>query len=877
MSWLGRIRHIFRGERMERELDEELRSHVELRVEENIASGMTEQDARYDARRRFGNFALQKEDTREIHVIGWLETTLQDLRYGARMLRRNLSFTVVAVLTLALGIGATTAIFSVVNGVLLKPLDYPQPDRLVMVWEKDGGGISNMGYATFTDWRAQNHSFTDVAAMSYWLPTLSEGEPERLNGQRVTAGFFRVLGVTPILGRDITAQEDVRGNHHVVLLSHRLWKRRFGADPNIVGHLIQLDTVAYTVVGVLPQNFSSELAPKAEIWAPLAYNETLPYACRDCRHLRAIGRLGPGASLSNAGAEMNTISERLFQAFPKSYSNPGVILVPLQEQLVGNVRDGLWVLMGAVIFVMLIACANVMNLMLGRAAQRQTEAAIRQALGASSGRLIRQWLAEALQLSVLGATAGLLLASWGLEVLRSWGPEELPRLNQIRLDGWVAAFATGIALLTALICGVAPGLQTLKQNLNSSLKEGGRTGSASVSPRLRNFLVVGDIAISLVLLAGAGLMTQSLWRLLRVNPGFDPQNVLTMEVSLQGQKYSGNESLGLPVVSSFYQQVMERMRAIPGVESAGAASQIPLGGNMDRYGMHVEGKQKPNPADDPSADRYAVTLEYLRTMRIPLLRGRNFNEQDIPTSPMVVLISETFAKRMFSGEDPIGKRLKMGGTEAPWRSIVGVVGDVSHRSLDAPRAMQMYIPHAQWSDTNMVLAIRSAMAPEALASIARREIWAVDRNQPVTNIATMSELVAVTTAQRRFVMMLLSGFAGIAVLSAAIGIYGVLSLLVTQRRNEIGIRMALGAQQSDVLRLVFHHGLRLIILGMAAGLAGALGLSQELSTLLYDVGPRDPATLSGVVLLLTTVALAACWIPARRAMKVDPMVALRYE
>ncbi len=879
MAWMKKLRNFFRSERMERELDEELRSHVEMRVEENIRAGMPPEEARYDAQRRFGNWMTTKEDTREMHLIGWLETTLQDLRYGARMLRRGPGFAVVAVTLLALGIGATTTIFSVVNGILLQPLRYPQAERLVMVWEKDSDSIStNCGYATFVDWRAQSHSFADMAVMSYWQPTLNgDGEPERLNGQRVSAGFFRILGVTPALGRDITPQEDVRGNHFVAILSHKLWQRRFGSDPKIVGRTIQLGTGTYTVVGVLPADYASELFPKAEIWAPLAYNDSLPYACRDCRHLRAIGRLAPGASLASAGAEMNTISERLVREYPKDYSNPGVILVPLQKQIVGDVHTALWVLMGAVGFVMLIACANVMNLMLGRAAQRQKETAIRLALGASRGRLIRQWLVEALLVSVLGAIAGLLLASWGMDSLRTWGPADLPRLNEVRLDGWAMAFAAGVAIFTTLLCGVAPGLQARKADVNSELKEGGRSGATDVSPRFRNLLVVTDIAISLVLLTGAGLMVRSLWRLLRVDPGFDPQNVLTMEVSLEGKKYAGDEIDGLPQVSSFYAQALERIRAIPGVESAAAASQIPLGGNMDMYGMHVEGKGKPNPADDPSADRYAVTLEYLHTLRIPVLRGRSFTEQDTATAPPVMLINETFAKRIFANEDPIGKRVKMAEPNRPWRTIVGVVGDVHHRALDAPRAMQIYLPHAQWSDTSMVLAIRSSLPMETLAGAARQAIWSVDRNQPVTQVNSMQEFIAVSTGQRLFVMLLLSGFAGLAVLSAAIGIYGALSLLVTQRTHEIGIRMALGAQQWDVLRQMLQHGLRLTSIGVALGLAGALALSETLTALLYGVGPRDPATLAEVVLLLMTVALMACSLPAFRASRVDPIKALRHE
>ncbi|MBI3405584.1 MAG: ABC transporter permease, partial [Acidobacteria bacterium] len=765
----------------------------------------------------------------------------QDLRYGMRMLRKNPGFTTVAILTLALGIGANTAIFSLVRGILLKPLPYPSPERMVMMWEKEKSGTtSNTGFATFTDWRAQNHSFSAMAAMSYWMPTLTgDTEPERFNGQRVTTDFFTVLGVKPMLGRDFVPTEDITGNHRVVILSHALWMRRFSGDPAIVGKMIQLNSIPHLVAGVLPADFASVLSPQSEIWAPLGYNETQSWACRSCRHLRAVGRLKPNVALETAGAEMNTLSEHQFRDHPTDYATAGVILTPVQEQVVGKVRTSLLSLLGAVAFVLLIACSNVANLMLGRAVQQKREVAIRLAIGAGRGRLIRQILTESVLISVLGGILGLLVAAWGVGLLSSLGTDGLPRVGEVRLDVWVLAFTFGVSLFTGILCGLAPALQGAGLNLNLTLKEGGREGGGRVRPGLRHLLVVTNFALALVLLTGAGLMLRSLTRLLNVDAGFDTHNVLTMEVTLQGKKYAAKpeDGFSIPPVTQFFEQALQRIRALPGVEAAGAASQIPLGGNVDMYGMHIEGKETPNPADDPSADRYSITSDYLRAMRIPLLRGRAFTSEDQQKSPMVVLISETFAHKIWPNDDPIGKRLKLGDPKGGWRTIVGVVGDVRHRGLDAPRTMQIYLPHSQWSDNSLIVAIRASSSPESLASAVRREIWSLDKDQPITDVATMETLIGVTTAQRRFGLLMMGVFACVALLLASIGIYGVLSFLVARRTHEIGIRMALGAQRRDVMQLVMRQGLMLIVSGIAIGVVGALVLTQWLESLLFGVSP----------------------------------------
>ncbi len=876
-AWLLRFGGLFGRQRRDRELADEMESHLQMHIEDNLQRGMAPAEARRQALIKLGGVEQTKENYRERRGIPFLETLLQDIRFASRMLRKSPGFTTVAVLTLALGIGANTAIFSVVNGVLLRPLPFPKQDRLMVVWEKDKDGThSNTGFATYTDWKNMNHSFTGMAALSFWTPTLvTPNSAENLSGFRVSAPFFDILGVKMELGRNFLPAEDVRGQNFVAILSHSLWRSRFGADPHIVGKAITLGTVQYTVIGVLPADMPSifSFAPRkpSEIYTPLAYNSSLPYACRDCRHLRVVARVRDDVYIAQANAEMNQISENLFRQYPKEYDAAGVILQPLKEYVVGTAGPILYTLFGSVGFVLLIACVNVANLLLGWAARRQREVAVRAAVGAGRTRLVRQFLTESLLLSFLGGTVGLVLATFGVVALQRVGPENLPRLPNVQVDFWVLCFTLGISCLTGLIFGVMPALRTSKTDLNEALKDGGKSTAGKERHRMRSLLVVADVALALILLAGAGLMMKSFVRLLEVNPGFDSSHVLTLGISLWGPK-----SADVPAVQ-FFQQMLDRVKALPGVESAAVINQIPLGGNLDMYGVHVEGKSDPNPERDPSADRYAISPDYLRTMRIPLLAGREFTQDDRRESPLVLIVNQTFVQHFWPGESAIGKRLKIGDTKGPWRTVVGVAGDVLHRGLDAPHSLQVYIPNTQWTDSDVLMVVRTANDATSIVAAVRQAIAAVDPQAPVSNVATMNEVVSASVAQQRFSVLLFVLFAVIALVLASVGIYGVISYAVAERTHEIGIRMALGAARSDVLRLVVGEGMKSALLGVAAGIAGALALTRLLANLLYGVKPNDPATFVAVSALLTVVALLACYIPARRAMRVDPMVALRYE
>jgi predicted permease len=880
-GWLrvltSRIRGLFSIRSQDKDFEQELEVHLAMLTEENIRRGMTSEEASRAARLRLGGLAQLRESHRELRGLPVVETMFQDVRYALRSLRRSSGFATIVILTLALGIGANTAIFSVLNGVLLRPLPFPAQDHLVMVWEKDNDGLpTNTSWATFTDWSKESHSFTGIAAISLWLPTLiGPNDAENLTGFRVSSAFFDVMGVKPERGRAFLPSEDVRGNNYVVVLSHGLWQRRFGGAPGIVGKPIQLGSHTYTVVGILPSDFPSVFSfdprKRADIYTPLAYDATLPYACRTCRHLRAVARLKDSISMAQVDAEMTQISQNLFRQYPTDYSASGVILTPLKDYLVGDVKQALWALFGSVGFVLLIACVNVANLLLGWAARRQREVAVRAALGAGRARMIRQFLTESVLISLLGGVFGLFLAVGGVGLLQGLRLGNLPRLENVQIDGWAFGFTLGISTLTGLVFGLAPALHASKIDLNEALKEGGKSTAGRERHRLRNLLVVADVALALVLLTGAGLMMKSFVRLLEVKPGFEPAKTLTLGISLWGPKADD-----APAVA-FYQQVVDRVQALPDVETAAVVSQLPLGGNLDMYGVHVEGKSSPNPEDDPSADRYSISPGYLRAMRIPLLRGREFNEQDRAGSPLVVFVNESAARQFWPGEDPVGKRLRVGDTKGPWRTVVGVVGDVLHKALDAPHTLQIYLPNAQWADSSVLLVVRTSNDPASLASVVRREIAAIEPQAPISDVATMEEIVSASVAQRRFSMLLFGLFAAMAVVLAAVGIYGVISYAVAQRTHEIGIRMALGAGRREALRLVVGEGMRPALLGAALGLAAAFGLTRLLAGLLYGVKPADPATFAIVSVLLIGVALLACYVPARRATRVDPMIALRYE
>ncbi len=805
-----------------------------------------------------------------------MQTLWQDLRYGARMLLKNPAFTAVAVIALALGIGANTAIFSVVNGVLLRPLPYPQPEQLAMVWldnRRQNIRDDITSYPNFLDWRDKNHTFQGMSGVRNLTVNLTGvGEPEELRGASVAANFFQLIGVNPAQGRGFTAEEEQLGKDKVVILSNGLWRRRFGGDAGILNKTISLNGEQYTVIGFMPPGF--QFPSKAELWTPLAPNERLR-AARGAFWLPVVGRLKPGVTRAQAQADMDVIGKQLEQDYPNINAGYGVNVVPLHEQLVGNIRRTLWVLLGAVGFVLLIACANVANLLLARAAARQREVAVRSALGAGRWRIIRQLLTESVLLSVVGGALGVLLAWWGLEMLLKLSPANLPRLDNIHLDARVLGFTLGLSLLTGLLFGLAPALHTSQLELGETLKEGGRSGSGSRrTQRVRNAFIVAEIALTLALLIGAGLLMRSFWHLQQVSPGFRTDHLLTLQLSLPRTKYpEGAQAV------AFYQQLQERLAALPGVESASAVSKIMMPRVTNSSNFTIE-----NRPQDPRAQQLELPIDitqpnFFQTMGIQLLRGRTFTPQDARGQPDVAIVNETFVKRYFPNEDPLGKRFTFGDSNnnPQWISIVGVVHDTKRQGLDEPVRMESWLPHAQNPSRSMQVVVRTKSDPLALAGVVREAVWALDRDLPIPKLETMEQVLSESVAQRRLSMLLLSIFATVALLLAAVGIYGVMSYVITQRTNEIGIRVALGAQAADVLKLIMGQGMKLTLLGVGLGLVATLLLTRLMVSLLFGVSATDPLTFAGVALLLIVVALLACWIPAWRATKVDPMVALRYE
>jgi predicted permease len=877
-----RLRALFFKSKLEEELDDEVRFHLEREIQENIARGMSPEEARLAALRRFGGVERVKEESRDERGIRFLEEVWQDLRYGARMLRTNPGFTSIAVITLALGIGANTAIFSVVNAVLLRPLQYSDPDRLVQVWQNFpqlGANQVTVSAPEFLDYKGQNRVFERMAAFRPQGYILTGGsEPERIFGARVSADLFPLLGVAPALGRTFLHEEDQIGGPRAVILSHGLWQRRFGSDATLIGKSLTLDGESFTVVGVMPPGFQFPPQRQNELWANVPFDAN-DLNRRGWRPLGVIARLKSGVSADQATAELKTIAGR----FPASGPVPSAYAVSLQEQVVGRVRRALLVMLGAVSFVLLIACANVANLLLSQAAARQREMAIRAAVGAGRARLIRQLFVEGLPLSLLGGGVGLLLAVWIVKLLVSVNPGNLPRANEIGIDLRTLMFTLSVSLLTGVVFGLAPAWQFSKLDLNQSLKEGGRGTSVSFSRfSMRSILLVSQVALSLTLLIGAGLMINSFARLLRVDPGFDPRGVLTMQIALPQSKYSEIQQRAF-----FFEQALERIRRLPGVQSAGMTSALPLTGSPD-FGFTIEGRTPSAPGDVPQTNWRAISPDYLRTMGIPLRRGRYFSEQDHEKAAGVAIINETMARRFWPDGDPLGKRIKLGGPTRPypWMEIVGIVGDVKHDGLDAPVTPELYMPYAQTPFSQMPaglrfpamsLVARNGSDHDSLAAATRAEIKALDKDQPITNIRTLDQLLANSISQHRFYLLLLAFFAAIALALAAIGLYGVVSYTVKQRTQEIGVRMAFGAQAGDVLRLIIKFGMKLTLIGALIGLAGALALTRLMKTLLFDVSATDPLTFASITALLALVALLACFVPARRATKVDPLVALRNE
>jgi predicted permease len=805
---------------------------------------------------------------------------LQDLRYGARMLLKRPSFTVVALLTLAFGIGANTAIFTVVNAALLRPLPFREPDRLVHLWEstpQNQFGEREASYPDYLDWKAGTQAFEGLAGYSRRSFALTGREtPDRFEGAAVTDGFFQVLGVAPVLGRSFQPGEDKAGGARLVILSYGLWQRRFGGDPNILGQSLVLDANNYTVVGVLPQSFQFAPAGAAELWVPL--NPSQGQMSRRFQHwLNIVGRLKPGVTMSQARAEMAVVAASIAQQYPDSHTGTGIRLVALHEQITGKVRPILLILLGAVGFVLLIACANVANLMLARASARQKEIAIRTAMGASRWRLIRQLLTESVLLALLGGGIGLLLAQWGVDLLIAAIPQSqlssMPYLQGLGLDARVLLFALAVSLLTGIVFGLAPAFQSSKLNLLESLKEGGRTSGIHLRQGLRNSLVVAEIAIALVLLVGAGLMMKSLFRLLAVDPGFKPDHLLTMHVSLPAVKYPEDGN-----VLAFHQQLLERIENLPGVTGVGSVSVLPLlGGDTTR--LVVEGRPVPPPGEELEANYRDVSNSYFRTMGVPLIRGREFTDLDKQGAPEVVIINQTMANRLFPGQDPIGQRLAFANNQVKGLEIVGVVGDEKVTRLDSATTPVIYVSFLQDPTRTLNLVVRTTFDPEAVSVAARGAIQSLDADLAVFGVSTMERLInnSPSTFLRRYPAFLIGVFAGVALLLAMVGIYGVISYTVTQRTHEIGVRMALGAQRSDIFKMILGQGLMLTLAGVGCGLLAALVLTRFLSSMLFGVTATDPLTYAAVSLPLVLIAMLASYIPARRATKVDPMVALRYE
>lgn len=810
---------------------------------------------------------------------------IQDFRYAVRQFRKSPGFAAVAVITLALGIGFNTAIFSVVNAVLLRPLAFADAGRLVRIWHvpppKSFPGMTtfSVSAANYLDWERQNRVFDHMAIYTYHGFTVTGGDkPEQLAAGAVSSGFFATLGVQPILGRVLSPDEDQPGRSHVVVLSHRLWQEHFGANPGIVGHDINLDGQPYLVAGVMPANF--RFPDFAQMWTPMAWTDQ-ERAVRGEHHSIVIARLKPGVELKQAQAEMNTISDRLQQQYPDDDKGWGAVVVPLHDDMVSDVRPALLVLLGAVAFVLLIACVNVANLALAKTFSRQKEIAIRTALGATPARVLRQILTETVLLALSGGALGLAFAHFAVRLIVAFLADRLPQSTEVGLDSKVLIFTAVISVVTGIVAGVLPALRLTRRDVNQALKQGlGRTDADSGGHRTRSVLVVSEVALSLMLLVGAGLMIRSFQKLQSVDPGFDSRQVLTMTAMVSRAKFPSPDQ-----AIRFFDRVLRRVRSLPGVESAAAIDNIPLTGGSHQP-IAVAGRPVVPMSEQPEVDVRLVSPGYMSAMHIPTLRGRDLSETDVAGRPAVVLVSESMAQQLWPGEDPIGKRLTLTFFPDALREVVGVVGDVKLDSLDqAQPSPTVYFPFDQvsvpanggWTSFPMTLVVRSHSGSGELASAVSNAVHEVDRDIPLVDISTMDDLVANSLSQQRFNMLLLGAFAGLALLLAAVGIYSVLSYSVKRSVREIGIRLALGAPLGDVLRMVVLEAMKPTLLGVAIGIAGALALGRVLSNLIYGVLPTDPITFLAVAAILVAVAFVASIAPAYRATKVDPMVALRYE
>jgi putative ABC transport system permease protein len=872
------VRRLVHRRRAERELDEEIRAHLEMEVERNVADGMSPEDARLAARRSFGSVAIAKEDSRAMWGLASLEVFGQDLRYGARILLKRKGFTAVATLTLALGIGANTAVFSVINAVLIRSLPFADADRLVMIWETQPDVRGPVGkYPDFLDWRAQAQSFQGMAAFSnkrYGRAELTgHSETIEAQGMLVSQDLFPLLGLKPILGRNFLPEEEQPVNNRVVILSQALWRRGFANDQGIIGKSIQLDGASFTVVGVMGEQYPLE----TDFWLPLSHLSQIDLTNRRYHSIQAIGRLKPGVTIEQARREMETINERLRQLYPATNKNIGVELTPLRHQLVGDLRPIVLLVFAAVALILLIACANVSNLLLAQSAGRQREMAIRAAIGAGSGRLVRQLLVESLLLALLGGVAGLALASLSILVLRSGllgiVTGKIPGLEAIGIDWGTLAFSFSVSLLTGVLFGALPALQVSRIDLNQTLKEGGK-GSAGAGRRgLSRALVMAEVALAVIVLVGAGLLVRSMNKLVQVDPGFRADHLLSLKIELSQSRYQRDEQ-----VRDFYQRLTRRIQALPGVEQVGVIDRLPLAPSF-RISRFIAEGQQPEPGKEPITQMRRVDHRFFGMMRIPRRGGRLFDEKD-DIEDNKIIINETMARSFFPNLDPVGKRIFMhwGSGPPPAFMVIGVVAGIKDLGLDAPVEPTIYFPSV---GGEAVLLARTNADPLSLASAVRQAITSIDPALPLRQVRSVEEILDASLARQRFTLNLLGVSALLALLLAAIGIYGMVAYSVTQRAQEIGIRLALGAQANDVLKLIIGRGIAPVLLGLALGLAGAFALSRLLTRLtaglLFEVHATDPATFTAIALLLVIVALLACYLPARRGTKVDPLTALRHE
>ncbi|HTV59695.1 MAG TPA: ABC transporter permease [Verrucomicrobiae bacterium] len=886
-SWkrfLARLANFLAPPQKDERLNEEIDQHIALQTAEFLRAGIPPAEARRQALLKFGAVEAIKEDYRAERGLLSLDTLLQDLRFALRMLRKSPGFTAVVILTLALAIGANSAIFSFVYGVLLAPLPYRNASRLVVLNETTPRvGLVSVSYPNFLDWRAQSRSFSQMAyveQMSFNLAGPGVSRPENIQGDSVSPDFLSLIGVRPFLGRDFQPSEAQPGAPRVLLLSHRLWESHFAADPNVVGRSITLDGNVFVIVGVLPPDYRS--LDKMDVMLPIgvwATNNPNAASRSDRGDSTVVGLLAPGCSFAQARAEMQGIAARLAKEYPAANDQFGVRLRPIRGAFVGNLQTEILVLFAAVLFVLLIASANVANLFLVRGAARGKEIALRIAVGASRSRIVRQLLTESFVLAFLGGALGLAFALGGIRLITRLMPHDVLAGATIALNGAVLLFTAGVVLLAALVFGIVPALHSAKWDVQAELKEGGRTVGAGASQnRLRAILAVAEISLALVLLAGAGLMLRSLYRLINVDPGFQPHRVLTMEMYLSSERYSRD-----PAVLSFWSQVLDGVRALPGVESAALGTNLPLTESHGRTDITIEGMALPKPGSFPHPDVHTITPGYVRTLGMVLQRGRAFTEDDNASAPLVALVNEKLARQYWPSQDPIGKRFMWGRFDPSspnppkWVTVVGVVDDTKMYGLANPSRLEVYDPLSQDVNRDMDLVVKSRLDSSSLTAEIRGVVASVDKDEPIFAIATMNEILSDDVASPRLTLLLLGLFSALALILAALGIYGVISYSVAQRTHEIGVRLTLGAQPVDVLRMVLSQGGKIALAGIVVGIVAAFVLTRLMSSLLFSVSAGDPATFAAVAALLALVAVFACYLPARRAMRVDPMVALRYE